>query len=70
LVIELHRNLSNGDSRLTAENAMLKRLSLSLLVVAIATTKLHAADGSFEGKWKLNPEKNTTAKSPTQSKSK
>ena len=30
-----------------------------LLVVAIATTKLHAADGSFAGKWKLNPEKST-----------
>ena len=38
---------------------MLKRLFLLLLVVAIATTRLHAADGSFAGKWKLNPEKST-----------
>jgi len=38
---------------------MLKRLFLLLLVVAIVTTKLHAADGSFVGKWKLNPEKST-----------
>jgi hypothetical protein len=38
---------------------MLKRLFLLLLVVAIATTSLHAANGSFVGKWKLNPEKST-----------
>jgi hypothetical protein len=38
---------------------MLKRLFLLLLVAAIATTRLHAADGSFVGKWKLNPEKST-----------
>jgi hypothetical protein len=38
---------------------MLKRLFLLLLVVAIATTKLHAMNGSFVGKWKLNPEKST-----------
>ena len=30
-----------------------------LLVVAIAITNLHAADSSFTGKWKLNPEKST-----------
>jgi hypothetical protein len=40
-------------------HAMLKRLFLLLFVVAIVTTKLHAADGSFVGKWKLNPEKST-----------
>jgi hypothetical protein len=38
---------------------MLKRLALILLVVAIATIELDAADGSFVGKWKLNPEKST-----------
>ncbi len=38
---------------------MLKRLFLLLLFVAIATTRLHAANGSFVGKWKLNPEKST-----------
>ncbi len=38
---------------------MLKRLFLLLLVVAIATTRLHATNGSFVGKWKLNPEKST-----------
>ena len=38
---------------------MLKRLFLLLLVVAIVTTRLHAANGSFVGKWKLNPEKST-----------
>jgi hypothetical protein len=38
---------------------MLKRPFLLLLVVAIATTTLHAAYGSFVGKWKLNPEKST-----------
>src|ERR1700679_1464890 len=38
---------------------MLKRLFLLLFVVAIATTRLHAANGSFVGKWKLNPEKST-----------
>ena len=38
---------------------MLKRPFLLLLVVAIATTRLHAADASFVGKWKLNPEKST-----------
>jgi hypothetical protein len=38
---------------------MLKRLFLLLLVVAIATTRLHAMNGSFVGKWKLNPEKST-----------
>jgi hypothetical protein len=37
---------------------MLKRVFLLLLVVAIAT-KLHAADSSFAGKWKLNLEKST-----------
>ncbi len=35
---------------------MMKRLFLILLVV-IATTGLHAANGSFVGKWQLNPEK-------------
>ena len=38
---------------------MLKRLFLLLFVVATATTRLQAADGSFVGKWKLNPEKST-----------
>ena len=38
---------------------MLKRLFLLLFVVAIATTRLPAANGSFVGKWKLNPEKST-----------
>jgi hypothetical protein len=38
---------------------MLKRLFLLLLVVSIATTWLHAVEGSFAGKWKLNPEKST-----------
>ncbi len=38
---------------------MLKQLFLLLLVVAIATTRLHAMNGSFVGKWKLNPEKST-----------
>src|ERR1700744_1610871 len=38
---------------------MLKRLFLLLLVVSIATTGLHAVEGSFAGKWKLNPEKST-----------
>src|ERR1700744_5462025 len=38
---------------------MLKRLFLLVLVVAIATTKLPAMNGSFVGKWKLNPEKST-----------
>jgi hypothetical protein len=38
---------------------MLKRLFLLLLVVAIATIWLHATNGSFVGKWKLNPEKST-----------
>jgi hypothetical protein len=38
---------------------MLTRLFLLLFVVAIVTTRLHAADGSFVGKWKLNPEKST-----------
>jgi hypothetical protein len=39
---------------------MLKRFFLLLLAVATATTTLQAADGSFVGKWKLNPEKSTT----------
>ena len=38
---------------------MLKRLFLLLLFVAIVTTSLRAANGSFAGKWKLNPEKST-----------
>jgi hypothetical protein len=38
---------------------MLKRTFLLLLVVTIATTRLHAMSGSFVGKWKLNPEKST-----------
>ena len=38
---------------------MLERLFGLLLVFATATTTLHAADGSFTGKWKLNPEKST-----------
>jgi hypothetical protein len=38
---------------------MLKQLFLLLLVIATATTWLYAADGSFAGKWKLNPEKST-----------
>jgi hypothetical protein len=38
---------------------MLKRPFLLLLVVTIATTWLHAMNGSFVGKWKLNPEKST-----------
>jgi len=38
---------------------MLKRLVLLLLVVVIAATRLHAVNGSFIGKWKLNPEKST-----------
>ncbi len=38
---------------------MLKRLFLLLIVVAIATTGLHAINSSFVGKWKLNPEKST-----------
>jgi hypothetical protein len=38
---------------------MPKRLFLLLLVLAIPTTWLHAINGSFVGKWKLNPEKST-----------
>src|ERR1700734_3409243 len=38
---------------------MLRRLYLLLFVARFATTRLHAADGSFVGKWKLNPEKST-----------
>jgi hypothetical protein len=38
---------------------MPKRLFLLLLVVVVATAKLHAVNGSFIGKWKLNPEKST-----------
>jgi hypothetical protein len=38
---------------------MPKRLFQLLFVVATATTGLHAADGSFVGKWKLDPEKST-----------
>ncbi len=38
---------------------MLKRFFLLLFVVAAATTALQAADSSFVGKWKLNPEKST-----------
>lgn len=38
---------------------MLKRLFLLLVVVAIPTTKLQAANDSFVGKWKLNPERST-----------
>jgi hypothetical protein len=38
---------------------MPKRLFLLLFAVAIATNRLHAIDGSFVGKWKLNPEKST-----------
>jgi hypothetical protein len=38
---------------------MLKRPFLLLLVVVIATTRLHAVNSSFVGKWKLNPEKST-----------
>ena len=38
---------------------MPKRPFLLLLVVTIATTWLHAMNGSFVGKWKLNPEKST-----------
>ncbi len=38
---------------------MLKRFLLLLLAVAIATPRLHAANHSFVGKWKLNPEKST-----------
>jgi hypothetical protein len=38
---------------------MLKRLFLLLFVVATATTRIQAADDSFVGKWKLNPEKST-----------
>jgi hypothetical protein len=38
---------------------MLKRLLGLLLVIAIATTALHAMSASFIGKWRLNPEKST-----------
>src|SRR5208282_3065375 len=38
---------------------MLKRLFLLLLLVAIVAITLRAANGSFVGKWKLNPEKST-----------
>jgi hypothetical protein len=38
---------------------MLKQLFLLLLAVATATPRLQAADDSFVGKWKLNPEKST-----------
>jgi hypothetical protein len=38
---------------------MLKPLFLLLLATAIATPNLHAADSSFVGKWKLNPDKST-----------
>jgi hypothetical protein len=38
---------------------MLKRLFLLPIFVAIATTGLHAVNGSFIGKWKLNPDKST-----------
>lgn len=36
---------------------MLKRIFVSLLPVLFITTASHAADNSFTGKWKLNPEK-------------
>jgi hypothetical protein len=38
---------------------MPKKLLLLLLACAIATTSLYAANDSFVGKWKLNPEKST-----------
>ncbi len=38
---------------------MLKRLFLLLLFVAVVATALRAANGTFVGKWKLNPEKST-----------
>jgi hypothetical protein len=41
------------------ENAMLKFLFLLMLLFAIVTTPLRAANGSFVGMWKLNPEKST-----------
>jgi hypothetical protein len=52
-------NFSEQALNRPAENTMLKRLFLLLFVVALATTRLHAIDGSFVGKWKLNPEKST-----------
>ena len=42
---------------------MLKRLFLLLLVVAVPTTRLHAMNDSFVGKWKLNPGKEHDARS-------
>jgi hypothetical protein len=38
---------------------MLKRLFLLLLVAAIATNRLHAANSSFVGMWTRNPDKST-----------
>ena len=38
---------------------MLKHLFLVLLLIAIITATLRAANGSFVGKWKLNPERST-----------
>ncbi len=38
---------------------MLKRLFLLLFLATIATTLTRAANGSFVGKWKLNPDKST-----------
>jgi hypothetical protein len=60
LAIQVHCSfLKQVSPNRPAENAMLKRLFLFLLVIAITTTWLHAADGSFAGKWKLNPGKST-----------
>jgi hypothetical protein len=42
-----------------AENAMLKYLFLLLLLVATVAITLRAANGSFVGKWKVNPEKSS-----------
>ncbi len=41
---------------------MLRRLYLLLLVIVITATTLHAMNGSFVGRWKLNPEKKHDAR--------
>jgi hypothetical protein len=51
--------LQTGIPDRPAENAMPTRFFLLLIVAASATTGLHAAAGSFVGKWKLDPDKST-----------
>jgi hypothetical protein len=59
LAAYVHFSFSRRALNRPAENAMLKRLFRLLLFVTIAATALRAANGSFVGKWKLNPEKST-----------